>query len=150
MDDDRTALDIVRLLRETTTELALTHGEFARDNGLHTTDVRALAALLDGERAGTRLTPGELGTRLGLNSAGTTSAIDRLERAGYVRRLRDTRDRRRVRLQVSERAVDLGQRHFGPLIAEALRLLETFEESEALAVRRFLCGMRDAARNHRS
>ncbi|MEV0124302.1 MarR family transcriptional regulator [Streptomyces sp. NPDC050703] len=150
MDTGGTAMDIVHLLRETTTELALTHGEFARANGLHTTDVRALVCLLDGERTGTPLTPGELGTRLGLNSAGTTAVIDRLERAGYVGRLRDARDRRRVRLQVSEQAVALGRRHFGPLIARALDLLEGFEESEVLAVRRFLCGMRDAARSSRS
>jgi DNA-binding MarR family transcriptional regulator len=38
--------------------------------------------------------PGWLGVQLGLNSAGTTTLIDRLERRGYVERVRDTRDRR--------------------------------------------------------
>ncbi|WP_345655993.1 MarR family winged helix-turn-helix transcriptional regulator [Streptomyces siamensis] len=140
-------MGIVHLLREVTVELALFQGEFARTNGLHTTDVRALICLLDAERAGAPLTPGELGARLGLHSAGTTSAIDRLERAGHVERVRDVHDRRRVRLQVSEQAVALGERHFGPLIAQTLDLLGTFDDGEVAAVRRFLTGVRDAAKS---
>lgn len=50
---------------------------------------------------------GRLGAELGLNSAGTTSLIDRLERLGHLTRTRDTRDRRRVLLSVTPQAVEL-------------------------------------------
>ncbi|MCX4980480.1 helix-turn-helix domain-containing protein [Streptomyces sp. NBC_00572] len=134
---------IFHLLREVTVEYGLRQGEFAALNGMHPTDVRALICLLDAERAGTDATAGRLGERLGLNSAGTTAVVDRLERLGYVARVRDTRDRRRVLLTVEDRAKDLGRAHFGPLIEGAVTLLGGFEEREKEAVRRFLSGVRD-------
>lgn len=138
-------MDLVHLLREVTLQLDLAGGEFAARNGLHRTDLRALIALLDAARAGEELTAGRLGARLGLNSAGTTALVDRLERLGHLRRVRDTRDRRRVLLVVDPRAVALGQSFFGPLIARTLALLDSFDPGERAAIRRFLTGVRDAA-----
>ncbi|MEU5212523.1 MarR family transcriptional regulator [Streptomyces sp. NPDC020742] len=138
-------MDLVHLLREVTLQLDLAGARFADRNGLHPTDLRALIALLDAARAGTAATPGRLGAQLGLNSAGTTALVDRLERLGLVRRVRDTQDRRRVLLEVDERAVALGQSFFGPLIDRTLGLLAGFDPSERAAVRRFLDGVRDAA-----
>lgn len=40
----------------------------------------------------------ELARRLGVSSPATTVLVDRLERAGHVERVRDTVDRRRVRI----------------------------------------------------
>jgi DNA-binding MarR family transcriptional regulator len=42
------------------------------------------------------LTPGRLATLTGLTTGTVTGVIDRLERAGFVRRERDTTDRRKV------------------------------------------------------
>lgn len=42
------------------------------------------------------MTPGELGARTGLTTGPTTRLIDRLEEAGYVRRLPSADDRRKV------------------------------------------------------
>ncbi|RFU41236.1 MarR family transcriptional regulator [Actinomadura logoneensis] len=42
------------------------------------------------------LTPGELGRRAGLTTGPTTRLVDRLEQAGYVRRVPDADDRRKV------------------------------------------------------
>ncbi|MHB6909686.1 MarR family transcriptional regulator [Streptomyces sp. DB-54] len=138
-------MDLVHLLREVTVRLDLAGGEFAARNGLHPTDLRALIALLDAARAGEELTAGRLGARLGLNSAGTTALVDRLERLGYLRRVRDTRDRRRVLLAVDPGAVTLGRSFFGPLIERTLAMLDTFDAGERAAIRRFLTGVRDAA-----
>ncbi|MFI0222975.1 MarR family winged helix-turn-helix transcriptional regulator [Streptomyces lydicus] len=138
-------MDLVHLLRETTLRLDLAGARFAGRNGLHPTDLRALISLLDAARAGEESTPGRLGAHLGLNSAGTTALVDRLERLGLIRRVRDTRDRRRVLLEVDDRAIALGQSFFGPLIDRALALLATFDAGERAAVHRFLSGVRDAA-----
>ncbi|MYX09829.1 MarR family transcriptional regulator [Streptomyces sp. SID8375] len=144
--EEPSGMDLVHLLREVTLRLDLAGARFAGRNGLHPTDLRALISLLDAARAGDESTPGRLGGRLGLNSAGTTALIDRLERLGLVRRVRDTRDRRRVLLEVDDRALALGQSFFGPLIDRTLALLATFEAGEQAAVRRFLSGVRDAVR----
>ncbi|WP_420033285.1 MarR family winged helix-turn-helix transcriptional regulator [Streptomyces sp. cg28] len=139
------AMEIVHTLRSATVQLMLHSAEFAQRNGMHPTDVRALAALMDAVRAGEPMTAGRLGKELGLNSAGTTAAVDRLERAGHVRRVRDPEDRRRVLVEVTEGAVTLGQEHFGPLIDAAVDLLHGYSEQERTAVRGFLDGVRRAA-----
>ncbi|MFI7399770.1 MarR family transcriptional regulator [Streptomyces sp. NPDC049541] len=138
-------MEVVHLLRAATVELALHSSRFASRNGMHPTDVRALIALMDASRAGEEMTAGRLGAALGLNSAGTTALVDRLERAGHVRRVRDPRDRRRVVIEVTERAEELGWSSFGPLIERTVELLQGYDERELAAVKGFLAGVRDAA-----
>ncbi|MGW6570015.1 MarR family transcriptional regulator [Streptomyces sp. NPDC054975] len=140
---DSPELRIFHLLRAVTVEFGLRQAEFAARNGLHATDVRALICLLDAERAGTDTTPGRLGAQLGLNSAGTTAVVDRLERLGHLARTRDDRDRRRVLLRVEESAKELGRAAFGPLIDGTVDLLREFDAGEVDAVRRFLTGVRE-------
>lgn len=60
--------------------------------GLHITDLTCLSMLRDRRRA----TAGELATELGLSTGAVTRVIDRLHRGGFVRRLRDPHDGRRV------------------------------------------------------
>ena len=138
-------MEIVHLLRAVAVELGLHSARFANQNGMHPTDVRALIALMDAARAGKEMTTGRLGTALGLNSAGTTALVDRLERAGHVRRTRSEGDRRKVVVEVDQRAVDLGQSFFGPLIGNAVALLQGYDERELAAIRGFLAGVREAA-----
>ncbi|MFF4781833.1 MarR family transcriptional regulator [Streptomyces griseorubiginosus] len=138
-------LEIVHLLRAVTVELGLHSSLFARRNALHPTDVRALIALMDASRADEEMSAGRLGALLGLNSAGTTSLIDRLERGGHVRRVRGRADRRKVVVEVEEKAVELGQAFFGPLIGRTVELLQGYDERERAAIRGFLEGVRDAA-----
>ncbi|MFJ5528611.1 MarR family transcriptional regulator [Streptomyces sp. NPDC093261] len=138
-------MEIVHLLRAVTVQLGLHSARFASGNGMHPTDVRALIALMDASRVGEDMTAGRLGALLGLNSAGTTALVDRLERLGHVRRVRDGRDRRRVLVEVDERAVQLGWAFFGPLIGQAVELLKGYDERELAAVRGFLDGVRKAA-----
>jgi DNA-binding MarR family transcriptional regulator len=65
----------------------------ARSVGINGTDMQVVGLLMSQGPA----TPGELATRRGFPAGGSISAVvDRLERAGHVRRERDTDDRRRV------------------------------------------------------
>lgn len=134
---------LVHLLRGIAVELNLFGAEFAARNRLHATDLRALIHLLDAEREGVTPTPGWLGERLGLNSASVTALVDRLERLGHVRRVRDAADRRRVHLVVQERAVELGWSFFGPLIASMVEAMRPFQPAELATVARFLHSMSD-------
>ncbi|MFI2757431.1 MarR family winged helix-turn-helix transcriptional regulator [Streptomyces echinatus] len=138
-------LELVHLLRAAAVELGLHSTRFAQRSGMHPTDVRALIALMDARRAGEETTAGRLGTTLGLNSAGTTALIDRLERAGHVRRVRGEGDRRRVVVEVTDGAVDLGWAFFGPLIERSVELLRGYDEHQRAAIRDFLDGVRTAA-----
>ena len=72
--------------------------------GLHQTDQECLD-LLDWAEP---LTPGEIAKHLGLSSGAVTGLIDRLEAGGWVRRERDTADRRRILVHLSHaRAAEL-------------------------------------------
>ncbi|AZQ74999.1 MarR family transcriptional regulator [Streptomyces luteoverticillatus] len=134
-------LRLVHQLRALTVEFDLLAAEFAARHGLHPTDLRALIALLDAARAERPMTPGRLGEQLRLNSAGTTTLIDRLERLGLVRRERDTTDRRRVLLTVEPQAVDLGWTFFGPAIGTLLTAMDAFTPAELDTAERFLTAM---------
>jgi DNA-binding MarR family transcriptional regulator len=76
----------------------------------------------------------ELGARLGLESAGTTGLVARLERQGLARRTPEKRDRRAVRIHITrtvERAV--------PILGELSRqMTEGFTAAQVAVVRRFL------------
>jgi DNA-binding MarR family transcriptional regulator len=138
VDDQEPGQQLIHLLRGLTVEFDLLAAEFANKHRLHPTDLRALIHLLDAARAGTVATPGRLGEQLRLNSASTTGLIDRLEKAGHVRRVRDTQDRRRVLLTVEEQAIALGWSFFGPLITELATAMRSFSDAELDTVRRFL------------
>ncbi len=135
-DDPR--LPVVHQLRAVTVELELLGAEFAARGGLHPTDVRALIQLLDAARAGTVASPGWLGEQLGMNSAAVTALLDRIEQLGLVRRERETADRRRVRIAVTDQAMELGWAFFGPLIARLVDTLGNRSDAELEVIRRFL------------
>jgi DNA-binding MarR family transcriptional regulator len=135
---DPRRLRLVHALRAISVELELARAEFARTHGLHDTDVRALIHLLDAQRAGTLATAGWLGNQLGLSSASATGLIDRMERAGHVRRQRSARDRRQVEVVVTDSAVELGWSFFGPLLAAMVQAMEPFDSEELDTVERFL------------
>ncbi|MGV2918708.1 MarR family winged helix-turn-helix transcriptional regulator [Streptomyces alfalfae] len=138
MNDRSPVMELVHVLRAVTVEFDLLGAEFAARHGLHPTDVRALIHLLDAARKDIPATPGWLGRQMRLNSAGTTALVDRLERLELVRRAKDTADRRRVLLEVEEKATELGWSFFGPVIAEVVAVAEGFDTGELETVRGFL------------
>jgi DNA-binding MarR family transcriptional regulator len=131
-------MGLVHLLRSVAVDLDLQAAAFATEQGLHPTDLRALIAMLDAERADESTTPGRLGARLHLNSPATTAVIDRLERLGFLTRERDPNDRRRVLLIVSDEAKTLGWSFFGPLITRVLAAIDGFDEADLDAYERVL------------
>lgn len=137
---------LVHQVRGLTVELDRFASEFAAANHLHATDLRALIALLDAARAGIGATPGWLAEQVGLGSAAVTALVDRLERSGHVRRVADTRDRRRVYLVVSDQAVQMGWSFWGPLIGDVVERMRSFDQAELQTVRRFLVEMTSAVR----
>ena len=138
MPGDTPGMAIIHLLRAVTVSLNVFGAQFAAANGLHPTDLRAIIALLDAERAGLTATPGWLGESLHLGSAAVTALLDRLERLGHVRRERDAADRRRVRLVVTPEAKDLGWAFFGPLMGSVLETMKAYRDDELAVIQRFL------------
>jgi DNA-binding MarR family transcriptional regulator len=128
-------------LRRINVELDQLGHQFAVQHRLHPTDMRALVAVMDAARGGHTMTPGRLGEELNLTSPSVTALVDRLERQGHVRRVRDQRDRRRVTLEIEHQALALGAEFFGPLNTELLTAMEAFSDADLEVVGRFLEAM---------
>jgi DNA-binding MarR family transcriptional regulator len=127
-------------------EMGSLTGRFAATTGLHPTDVRALWLLAEPEAPPTA---GELGVRLDLSSGAATRAVDRLERAGYVERVRDPDDRRRVGLRLTGEAEAVTGAFFGRVASVVGEAIEGFTEPELAVAARFLSRIHEAMRESR-
>lgn len=84
-----------------------------------------------------QLTAGDIARETGLTSGAVTAMLDRLERVGYVRRLRDEADRRRVLVELTDKARQLSAEVYGPL-ADAMVEFERYSDEELVLIRDFL------------
>ncbi|MFF4580035.1 MarR family winged helix-turn-helix transcriptional regulator [Streptomyces sp. NPDC001389] len=131
------------LLRAMNAEFNRIAQEFAHAQGLHLTDVQALIAVLDAEHdedAGP-MTPGGLRTRMNLTSGAVTACLDRLEKAGHIRRVRAADDRRVVHLHYAEAGRDAARAYFRPLARATDAARSGFSPDELHVVIRFLAEM---------
>ncbi len=110
------------------------HDAVAAYLGLNRTDIRCLD-ILDLTR---RQTAGELAAGMGLSTGAVTAMLDRLERSGYVRRVRDPADRRRVLVEPAELATERGQEIYGPFEELAGPMLARFTDDDLAMIRDFL------------
>ncbi|THV26225.1 MarR family winged helix-turn-helix transcriptional regulator [Glycomyces paridis] len=86
--------DVTDLLRELTVQLRLLNHQVSDRLGLQDVDLECLDLI---DRTGP-LTPSTLARAADLHPATVTGVLDRLERAGWIRRERAATDRRAVRL----------------------------------------------------
>jgi DNA-binding MarR family transcriptional regulator len=113
--------------------------------GLNRTDLHCINII---ENSG-GLTAGRLATEAGLTSGAVTGVIDRLERAGYARRVSDPADRRRVRLEVTPKFYARADKIWGPVAADwASRLGGRFTAEELERAIDFLRTTNDLSREH--
>ena len=103
--------------------------------GLNRTDLRCVDLLLEQPRS-----PKELADAAGLSQSAMTTALDRLERMGYARRVRDEPDRRRLRVHLTPDLLALIGELFGPFAAEAAAEAERYSEAELELLTRFFTG----------
>jgi DNA-binding MarR family transcriptional regulator len=106
----------------------------ARTFKLSRTDMRCLELL---GRLGP-MTAGQLADETGLSTGAVTFLLDRLEEAGMVVRRRDTRDRRRVWVELVPAAQRRLQRAQAPIVEEMREVAQRFKAEELAIVRDFM------------
>ncbi|MER8040257.1 MarR family winged helix-turn-helix transcriptional regulator [Streptomyces hydrogenans] len=134
-------------LRRTLGEVNRVAHDFAADQRLHATDVHALSFVLDHDGP---VTPGLLRTHLGLTSGAVTACLDRLEKAGHIRRTRESADRRVVHVEYADGAMAVARDHFRPLAEATRKARERFDEDELATVLRFLDALNDELAEQRA
>jgi DNA-binding MarR family transcriptional regulator len=77
-----------------------------------------------------------------------TTALDRLERAGYVRRVWNQQDRRAVRVEITGKARQHIDELYGPLARAGATRLRTYTAAELAAALRYLEDGRQLQRAH--
>jgi DNA-binding MarR family transcriptional regulator len=111
--------------------------------GVNRTDLRHLDLLFDGP-----LSAGQLAERSGLSPAAMTTLIDRLTKKGYVRRVRDAHDRRRVFVELTDQARTAAWELYGPLATEGEQLLSGYTTEQLTLMRDFLVADKEISERH--
>lgn len=101
--------------------------------GVNRTDLRCMN-IVDNHGP---MTAGRLAQLSGLTTAAVTAVLDRLERAGYARRVRDQEDRRQVIVELTPLVAERGAAIWGPLGEEATARLEQLPTGELEGIMEF-------------
>ena len=116
------------------------NAQMAERAGLGLTDMQMLHMLqLYGPS-----TPGKLGTWTALSSGGVTVVLDRLEKAGYVRREPNPADRRSLLIALIPARMRKLQSLYEEVESETRRLLATLPQGDLEAVIRFFAALQTA------
>jgi DNA-binding MarR family transcriptional regulator len=118
------------------------HTAIAQQIGLGATEEKTLLIL-----SGGALTAGEIAQQTGLTTASVTSLIDRLEAKGYVRRVRDTNDRRRVIVEPVQEKLNELMNVFGSFQGIFDDLLNGYSDEQLVTITDFLKRAADRSRN---
>jgi DNA-binding MarR family transcriptional regulator len=142
--DDQTDEPATRIIA-TMTDLAGALGRLndliAQHLGIAQTDLLCLHVL---NRAGAS-TAGALSSQLGRTTGAVTHMIDRLEKAGFVRRKPDPQDRRRVLVEALTPALERITSCYDGIDAGSRRLMATFSDDQLAAIHAFLLGSYESA-----
>jgi DNA-binding MarR family transcriptional regulator len=128
MKREETIQAIIEKRREMSTETIMFHQGIADVLGLHITDHKCLDLI----RQYGAMPAGRLAELTSLTTGAVTGIIDRLEKAGYVRRANDPKDRRRtivepIRNKKGERKIEA---IFIPFHERMHKLLSSYSDSE--------------------
>jgi DNA-binding MarR family transcriptional regulator len=133
---------VLRAIRKESSQAALFSAAVAERLGLAGTDVECLDLLLDEGR----LTVGRLAELTGLTTGSATRMIDRLEQAGWVKRVPDATDRRRVLVEpVSGIGTKLAVVH-EPIATAALEVIDRYDDAHLAILADFLGRSAEVAR----
>jgi DNA-binding MarR family transcriptional regulator len=136
---------LIRLAREDEAANDAFDEVASRKLGINRTDMRCLNIV---ENQGQPITAGRLAELSGLTTAAVTAVLDRVERAGYARRVRDTGDRRQVLIELTPLLAERAEQIWGPLAKEAMAGFERMSVDDLKAVMRYFRLGRDLNQRH--
>ncbi|SHE79604.1 MarR family winged helix-turn-helix transcriptional regulator [Streptoalloteichus hindustanus] len=119
------------------------HTQVAERLGVSPTDHKCLDLVV---QARVPITAGRLAELSGLSTGAVTGVVDRLERAGFVRRVRDPQDRRKVLVEPTGTHVRIATGLFDGVRRGVAELVAQYDERQLAAVEGFLETMTEVLR----
>jgi DNA-binding MarR family transcriptional regulator len=114
--------ELIREVRRSQAATARFDQAVADALGLNRTDMRCLDIVqMEGP-----VTAGRLAELTGLTTGAITTVLDRLEKAGFARRVRDPHDRRRVLVEMAPEAMRGADNFYREHIAQAERIYKRY------------------------
>jgi DNA-binding MarR family transcriptional regulator len=126
--------ELARVGREHSDATVLFHATVAGLLDLHATDYKVLGVL---ERSGA-LSAGEIARESGLAAASVTNLIDRLEQKGFVRRVADPADRRRVMVEAITERLGGARSLFASTRLSLAQLYDRYSDGDLAVIADFL------------
>jgi len=141
---DRNQIDsVIRSLRRVNLQGSFFGQTVAVRFGLSESDVEAIELLLDTGAA----TAGRLSELMGLSTGAVTRVIDRLEQAGYVRRVPDAADRRRVVVELVPEKMEAMEATMASYGDKSAAEMKRYSDAELAVINDFLTRMADVTRD---
>jgi DNA-binding MarR family transcriptional regulator len=137
-------LDVLNALRDYRASETAMRRRTRNSMGMNETDLLAVRFLLQAEQSGHRIGPKELGTKLGISSASTTTLIDRLVASGHARREDHPTDRRALVIRPTTNSDNEVRATLGRMHSRMMAVAASLGEEEARAIVGFLVEMRKA------
>src|SRR5215216_2175583 len=134
---------VIQASRENSTVAVFFHTAIAGQVGLGATDEKTLFIL----RHYGSLTAGEIAQHTGLTTASVTNLIDRLERKGFVQRVRDASDRRRVIVQPNDARLAEIDQVFNQAVGTFDSVLDSYDDTQLATIADFLDRATEYSRN---
>jgi MarR family transcriptional regulator, organic hydroperoxide resistance regulator len=128
---------IVQQIRRFIAGTILRNQKIADEEGLHLTDMQCINVL---DLAGP-MTPGDLARSTGLTTGGVTVMLDRLEKAGYLKREPNPDDRRSLLVRINPRTLEKINSHYGEINRQMGAFLEKTSEADLRTVVDFFTRM---------
>lgn len=114
--------------REMSTQTVFLHQAIAQSAGLNATDTKCIDLILRHEEG--HVTAGWLSQQSGLTTGAITHILDRLEKRRYIRRVRDTHDRRRVFIAVNRASLKPLKPKYEAIGNAYMAMLEQFSDND--------------------
>jgi DNA-binding MarR family transcriptional regulator len=105
---------------------------------LNAAERRTLSFLFSGPQPA-----GAIAAAVSLTPAAVTALIDRLEARGFLKRERSVEDRRKVMVDITDKAREATGRYYMPLAAAGERFMQSFTDAQLEVALAFLKGATD-------
>jgi DNA-binding MarR family transcriptional regulator len=135
---------VMTAARENGISSVLFRNAIGRRLGLNVTDAECLGLLAIRSVS----SPTELARHTGLTSGSTTAMLDRLEKAGFIKRKPNPRDKRGVQVEIDQQYTEAA----GPLVAGIQKaqseLIASYKDSELKTIADFLTRFTENVKQH--